>query len=63
MMSDREVQDHRNRMYALKLAVESHAADGRTNAVLTTATRYLEWLRQPFPAATLTLRIGNPTSK
>lgn len=62
-MSDREELDRRNRLHALKLAVESHTADGHTAAVLTTAARYLEWLRQPFPAATLTLRIGKPTTK
>jgi hypothetical protein len=63
MKSDRQALDRQNRSHALQLAVESHAADGHTNAVLTTATRYLEWLRQPFPAATLTLRVGNPTTK
>lgn len=57
---DREDLDRQNRHQALDLAVKSHAPDGRTPAVLATATRYLEWLRQPIPAVTLNLSVGEP---
>ena len=59
-MNEREYRDRQNRTDALKLAVESHAPDGHTDAVLHTATRYLGWLRQPTPAATLNLTVGEP---
>lgn len=62
-MPDRATVDRQNRMHALSLAVEIHAADRPTADVLPTATQYLEWLRRPFPAATLTLRTGTPTPK
>lgn len=59
-MSDR---DELRRHHALALAVETHTADLHTDDVLATATQYLGWLRQPTPAATLTLRIGQPVPK
>lgn len=55
--------DRQNRHHALALAVESHPRDGQSDAVLSTATRFLAWLRQPTPAATLNLSAGEPISK
>jgi len=62
-MPDRDTIDRENRHHALALAVESHPADGRTTEVLSAATQYLGWLRQPTPAATLKLRVGEPIPK
>jgi hypothetical protein len=59
-MPDRNAIDRENRHHALALAVESHVADGHAADILHIATRYLEWLRKPTPAATLNLRVGEP---
>lgn len=55
--------DENRRHHALALAVETHAADNHPNAVLTTATRYLEWLRRPTPARVINLHVGEPIQK
>lgn len=60
-MSD--TTDHQDRRLALTLAVDAHTTGGHDSAILATATRYLGWLRRPTPAATLTLRVGDPTEK
>lgn len=61
-MSDREAIDRDRRHHALALAVESHTP-WQPDAVLSVATQYLAWLRQPTPAATLNLRVGAPIPK
>ncbi|WP_405490455.1 hypothetical protein [Nocardia sp. NBC_00511] len=61
-MPDREALDRHRRLQALALAVETHH-HGQPDDVLSAASSYLDWLRRPTPAATLTLRVGNPEPK
>lgn len=61
-MPDRNAIDRGNRHHALALAVEYHR-DWQPDDVLSVATRYLAWLRQPTPAARINLRIGEPQAK